>query len=64
MDASIWANVLDLGNTLFRYLDVGQTFKFHAGDEVYVKQSRGWYRDARGNKFHTGMNTAVITNGE
>ena len=47
-------------NTIAKYLNVGQSFRFPKSDEVMVHRGRGWYTTASGKKYRTGIRTGVI----
>ena len=54
-----WAQQLKLGNTLFKYVKIGQQFRFKESG-LFTKTSARWYIAADGRKFTTGQNTAVF----
>lgn len=62
MGAAVAASALGIGDALYKNLPCGGLFRFHTGNTVFVKLSRG-YREAHNASaptFATGQRTAIF----
>ena len=57
--AMVWAQELQTGNSLFKYVKVGERFRFK-DSEWFTKTSARWFVAADGRKFTTGQCSAVF----
>ena len=61
LGALFWAREMKLGNSIFKYVKVGERFRFKScADQWYVKTSARWFKNAKGQKFTTGQYSAVF----
>ena len=48
------------GNSIFKYLTVGQEFKFPSSDQTMTKVTSRSYKAPDGKKYQTGVRTSVV----
>ena len=62
LDTLFASKGLNMGDTIFSLLEIGQKFRFKGTDQLYVKtDGSGWYQRLEGGqRFKTGVNAAVF----